>query len=100
MVPKARACSVKVEEIEDEDSTCNINARNSGISPTSSFQILGMKKNSKSAGQNMKRSLIHLFYKIVTNGPAESFFHKISSCQVLLSRSSQVVHHMLGPSGF
>jgi hypothetical protein len=41
---KARACFVEVEEIEDEDSTCNTNARNSGISPTSSFQILGTKK--------------------------------------------------------
>lgn len=97
MVPKARACSVEVEEIEDEDSARNINARNSGISPTSSFQISGTKKNSKSAGRNVKRSLIHLFYKIVTNGPAESFFHETSSCQVLLSR---VVHHMPGPSGF
>ncbi|KAF8224677.1 hypothetical protein L208DRAFT_1409843 [Tricholoma matsutake] len=58
MVPKARACSVEVEEIEDEDSARNINARNSGISPTSSFQILGMKKNLKSAGRNMKRSLL------------------------------------------
>ena len=47
MVPpkkKARACSVEVEEIEDEDSTRNINARNSSVSPTSSFQITGMKK--------------------------------------------------------
>jgi hypothetical protein len=41
MVPpkkKARASSVKVEEIEDEDSACCINARNSSISPASSFQ--------------------------------------------------------------
>jgi hypothetical protein len=47
MVPpkkKARACSVEVEESEDKDSAHNINARNSGISPTSSFQIPGMKK--------------------------------------------------------
>lgn len=58
MVPKARACSVEVEEIEDEDSARNINARNSGISPTSSFQISGTKKNSKSAGRNVKRSLL------------------------------------------
>jgi hypothetical protein len=41
---KARACLVEVEEIEDEDSACNIAARNSGISPTSSFQIPDTKK--------------------------------------------------------
>ena len=41
---KARACSGEVEEVEDKDSACNINARNSSISPTSSFQILGMEK--------------------------------------------------------
>jgi hypothetical protein len=41
---KARACLVEVEEIEDKDSACNINVRNSGISPTSSFQIPGTKK--------------------------------------------------------
>jgi hypothetical protein len=47
MVPpkkKVRASSVEVEEIEDEDSTCCINVRNSGISPASSFQILDTKK--------------------------------------------------------
>jgi hypothetical protein len=47
MVPpkkKVRASSVKVEEIEDEDSACCINARNSGISPASSFQIPDTKK--------------------------------------------------------
>ena len=41
---KARACSVEVEEIEDEDSACNIAARNSSISLTSSFQIPDTKK--------------------------------------------------------
>ena len=36
---KARACSVEVEEIEDEDSPRNTAVRNATISPTSSFQI-------------------------------------------------------------
>jgi hypothetical protein len=47
MVPpkkKARASSVEVEEIEDEDSACHINVRNSSISLASSFQILDMNK--------------------------------------------------------
>jgi hypothetical protein len=41
---KVRASSVEVEEIEDEDSAHCINARNSGISPASSFQILDTKR--------------------------------------------------------
>jgi hypothetical protein len=41
---KARACLVEVEEIEDEDNACNITAKNSNISPTSSFQIPDTKK--------------------------------------------------------
>lgn len=41
---KARVCSVEVEEIEDEDSTHNITARNGGISSTSSFEIPNTKK--------------------------------------------------------
>ena len=41
---KARACSVEVEEIENEDSACNIAVRNSGISPTSSFQMPDIKQ--------------------------------------------------------
>jgi hypothetical protein len=47
MVPpkkQVRASLVEVEEIEDEDSTCCINARNSGISLASSFQILDRKR--------------------------------------------------------
>ncbi|KAF8808830.1 hypothetical protein BYT27DRAFT_7222707 [Phlegmacium glaucopus] len=64
---KARVRSVKVEEIEDQDSTCNIAVRNSTISPTHSFHIPDTKK--KGTGQNSKKSPIYLFYEIVTNGP-------------------------------
>ena len=39
MKKKARIFLVE-DEIEDEDSACNITARNSTISPTSSFQIV------------------------------------------------------------
>ena len=41
---KVRVRSVEVEEIEDEDSTRNITARNSSISQTSSFEIPNIKK--------------------------------------------------------
>lgn len=41
---RARAHSVEVEEVEDEDSACNIAARNNGISPASSFEIPATKK--------------------------------------------------------
>ena len=79
---KVRACSVEVEEIDDEDSTHNIATRNSGISPTSSFEIPNTKmvcyilhygcflfhwRSQK--GRNMKKSPIYLFYEVVTNGP-------------------------------
>src|SRR5271155_4088211 len=41
---KARTCSVKVEEFEDNDSPRRTAARNASISPTSSFKILNPKK--------------------------------------------------------
>lgn len=41
---KVRSHSVEVQEIEDEDSARNIAMRNSGFSPTSSFQIPDTKK--------------------------------------------------------
>jgi hypothetical protein len=41
---KARACSVEVKEIEDEDSPHNTAMRNATISLTSSFQILNSMK--------------------------------------------------------
>jgi hypothetical protein len=41
---KTRTCSVEVEEIEDEDSSRNIAARNGSVSSTSSFQIPNSKK--------------------------------------------------------
>jgi hypothetical protein len=41
---KARASSVEVEEIEDEDSARRINTRNSSVSPASSFEIPDTKK--------------------------------------------------------
>ena len=36
---RARMCSDKVEEIEDEDGAHSITPKNTGISPTSSFQM-------------------------------------------------------------
>jgi len=41
---KARAFSVQVREIEDEDGMCNLVGRNSGISPSSSFQMSDIMK--------------------------------------------------------
>ena len=45
---KVRACSVEAEETEDNNSPCNVTARNasfnSGISLTSSFQVSNPKK--------------------------------------------------------
>jgi hypothetical protein len=59
---KARARSVEVEEIKDKDSASNIAMRNNGISPASSFEILGMK--------GVSRVLLHLgyFYSIMIFG--------------------------------
>ncbi|KAF8808966.1 hypothetical protein BYT27DRAFT_7285979 [Phlegmacium glaucopus] len=59
---KTRTHSIEVEEIEDEDSSCNIAAWNGSILSMSSFQI----PNSKKKG-NTKWSPIYLFYKIVVN---------------------------------
>jgi hypothetical protein len=49
---KARICSVRIEEIENEGSPRNIAAENAGISPTSSFEIPNSTKVS------------HLFYNV------------------------------------
>ncbi|KAF8813537.1 hypothetical protein BYT27DRAFT_7035532, partial [Phlegmacium glaucopus] len=64
---KTRTRSVEVEEIEDEDGSYNVAARNGSISSMSSFQIPNSKK--VFCKGNTKRSPIYLFYEIVVNGP-------------------------------
>jgi hypothetical protein len=65
---RARACSVEVEEIEDEDSAPNIAARNSSISPTGSFEITNTKK-------------VNVFYIQVLDVFVSSMFSEGSKCE-------------------
>ncbi|KAH9160626.1 hypothetical protein EDB89DRAFT_871052 [Lactarius sanguifluus] len=59
---KARTCSVRAEQVEDEDSLYSTATRNATISPMSSFP-----NPTKKAGST-KKSPIYLFYEIVANG--------------------------------